>query len=294
MKTTSEIKFKLKDILPAPIFKTIYLIWSKSIKYIHIHIKDYKSLKFKNPIFKHVAHEGINFEILIDPKNGCVDKEIFVTGKWEPHFLSIIKENLKEGGVFVDIGANIGHHSLFASRVVGDSGKVISFEPQVKIFNQFQKSIEKNNFKNIVVHNKGCGDKEMSASVYSNNDNIGGASVYFSEEKENNEKIDIIIPDKILETESRINFIKIDTEGYELEVLRGLKNTIKKYRPIIYLEYSPSLYKMIDKNKGKEIISLLKDQEYHIYDVENYKVIDLKDFDYYEKNKIGWTNFICK
>ncbi|MDQ5957612.1 MAG: hypothetical protein QG614_587 [Patescibacteria group bacterium] len=290
---TNELKFTLMKILPKPIFKLVYFIWS----HIAIHIFSFfwknKLNNFKAPTVKEVNASGVKFQILIDPENGTVDNEIFLAGVYEPHFLSVIKEHLKEGGTYVDIGSNIGQHALFSSVVVGNTGKVIAFEPVKRIYEQFLKSVDINNFKNIILYNNGCGERVENLPIYSSNENAGASSVLSSDNKQKIGDIDIIVPDDILIKEDKISLIKIDVEGFELEVLQGLKNTISKFKPIIFIEYSPYYYRMKDANKGKEIIQFLKSFNYNIFDIENQKYISVDDFEYYESNNIMQTNFLC-
>lgn len=272
-----------------------YVIFFQKIAILIQNPKDrIRLLKFKKPFFYNVFFKNINFDILINKNNGMVDNEIFLQGAYEKKTLNLFFEEVKLGDVFVDIGANIGQHSLFASYLVGENGKVIAFEPLQSIYNQFNKSIEKNNLKNIVVYNNGCGSKEEIIPIYSTKENMGSSSVLYSPDKKKNGEIKIIIPDNILKNEDRIDFIKIDVEGYELEVLKGLEKTIKKFHPKIFIEYSPYYYELKDKNINKEIIDFLLDNHYKIIDVENgNREIDKNSFYKLEKEKLEQTNFFC-
>lgn len=252
-------------------------------------------LMYPKGYFKKINFLDIKFYLKIDfYKNGGVDGSIFLKGVFEPEYLELFKNNLDTGNTFIDIGANIGHHSLFASKVVGDNGKVIAFEPLKDIYNQFQESINKNNFKNITLYNKGCGSKEEILTIYSTNKNIGGSSVIPSPDKRENGKIEIIVPDNILENEKRVDFIKIDVEGYELEVLKGLKNTIQKFHPKIFLEYSPYYYELKDENISREIVEFLLENNYRITDLENNnRDVNIDTLKIFEKENLRQSNFFC-
>ena len=154
----------------------------------------------------------------------------------------------------LDIGANIGNHSLYFSKVAGFK-KIICFEPVEDTFNLLKKNVEINNLENVIFPQKvGVGKKEGKAKVLSYNIfNTGGAELEESEDGE----IKIVSVDE-LELES-VDFVKIDTEGFEKAVIEGAINTLKKYHPIIYIEILDKNYEYINE-KLVEI---------------NYKCIDL-------------------
>lgn len=80
-----------------------------------------------------------------------VGRQIIQSQSFEPHVASVLKDVLKPGSVFVDLGANIGYFSLMAATFVGPTGKVISFEPNARNLGLFYASIVENGMKNIVV-----------------------------------------------------------------------------------------------------------------------------------------------
>jgi len=278
----SKIKYSLKKLLPKRIFDIVLGIWQKIlIKGIlaidKIRLKNfttYRSIK--------TTHRGHDFSIFISPQNGFIDKHIYLYGIYEPHILDLIAKYLKEGGVFIDIGANIGQHSLFAGSIVGNSGKVYSFEPIPYIYNQLLDSVKINHFENIITaHNTALGEKDGTETLYVETNNVGGSSIVGHHGIEN-KKISITIKkvDDILANVERINMIKIDVEGYEYEVLSGMQKTLARCNPIIILEFSGQLYFAKDKTRGEKIISLLENAGYDLYDIEDYmkKVTSKNEF----------------
>jgi FkbM family methyltransferase len=242
---------------------------------------------------------GAKFKIILNPKNGTVDNEIFLQGVYEPSFLKVVKENLKAGDTYIDIGANIGQHSLFASRIVGEGGKVIAFEPVHKIYSQFQRSIKLNNIENIKVHNLACGEEKKEMFIYMTESNMGGSSLVFGIENREKDKIHVVTADSILSNESKINFVKIDVEGYEYEVLLGLVEILKTHHPKIMLEYSYGGYRETGLSNEKKILDLLFALNYSLYDIENNdkevpKLENNFDYTYFDHNKIIQTNLLCK
>ena len=239
-----------------------------------------------------VKYSGFRFKIIIDPKNGFVDRTIFVNQVYEPDILSVIHKHLKAGDTFVDIGANIGQHSLFAACVVGEKGTVVAFEPIPAIVDQFSRSVSMNNLgQTIRVINAGCGSAHQTVILHTNPTNMGGSSIHVSPSgSDSSESITLITADSILQEYPKIHFIKIDTEGHEYEVIQGLEKTIVRDHPKILLEFSPSFRKDIT---GFDILSLLEANTYTFYDLENgHSVID--DLQTWTLNfKKIQTNLLC-
>lgn len=265
-----KIKYLILNNLPKPIYNIFFLFWKYFIK----PISHQKLKKFKGEELKNINAENLSFQIYINKENGKVDQDIYLEGVYEPFFLSIIKKHINIGDVFIDIGGNIGHHSLFASLLVGGSGKVIAFEPIERLYSQFQKSIEINNFKNIELFNFGCGDEEKEFEIFFKKENMGASSIVDRKRSDGSETIKIAVPDKFLSGEPKINFIKIDVEGFEYNVLRGLTEIIIKHHPKILIEYTPSYYAKADESHSEKIIEFLLDNQYNILDIENNKQIN--------------------
>ena len=133
-------------------------------------------------------------------------------------------------GTFLDVGANIGNHSLMFNRL-RPNVTIHSFEP---IFKNYVLLYENTKNKlNIKTYNVGLGStNEVVPTHQPNYNNSGGNRI----DKENGtgENI-IIIPGDAMKIKD-VSFIKIDVEGYELEVLKGLNGTISKYGPNIWIE----------------------------------------------------------
>ena len=277
----SKIKNKLKKVLPKPVFNALLASWQKVFIKLVGMLDVIRLKKFTTYHSVKLTHQNKIFSLFISPKNGFVDERIYLYGVYEPAILDLIAKDLKEGGTFVDIGANIGHHSMFAASVVGNTGKVYSFEPIPRIYNQLLDSVHLNKFDNIVkAYNFALGEKDEVKNLYLEPKNIGGSSLV--EARGRNEKIEVKIAkgDDTLLNLNKIDLIKIDVEGYEYEVLSGIKDSLTKYKPAIILEFSGEFYKNRTDDHGDKIISLLQNLKYSIFDIEDAmeEIISKKDF----------------
>lgn len=167
--------------------------------------------------------------------------EILYHAFWDKMFLAelnSIKDFVKKGDTVIDIGGNLGFFVLILSELVGNSGKIYSFEPSKQLNQKLASTIKINNLKNVSVVNLALGDSEGSTTLHYNPKQSGLSSIV--SDLENNslsEEIKITTLDKFAQNISgRVSFIKIDTEGFEPKVLKGAKQLIKRDKPTIYIE----------------------------------------------------------
>jgi FkbM family methyltransferase len=145
---------------------------------------------------------------------------------------------LREGDTFVDIGANEGMMSLLASRIVGGSGKVIAFEPNPVPRALFESAIARNTISNVTIVPAGLGEMEATLPLSVPKINTGEGS--FGGSQYSDDETEIVLcqvyrGDAVLSRESPA-LIKIDVEGFELHVLRGLEATLRRSRSPLIIE----------------------------------------------------------
>lgn len=143
---------------------------------------------------------------------------------------------IKPGMNILDIGANIGETSMAFSKLTGEKGRVFSFEPDPQTFARLVKHLELNGCTNVIPVNKGLGQKAGELFLEEGEHNSGGNRI--SPDQQHGKKIAVTTLDHFV-TESKlekIDFIKIDVEGYEYNVLLGAEGTINKQRPSFFIE----------------------------------------------------------
>jgi FkbM family methyltransferase len=149
--------------------------------------------------------------------------------------------NEKQNPIFIDVGANVGQHSLFMSKFCDE---VHSFEPYDRVKDIFISKLLYNKCSNIIVHNVGLGEKSEFLDFYAPaGRNIGTGSFMAEHAKDNNIKygeLEIVEGDLYISKLNlkKVDLIKIDVEGFEKYVLLGLRDTLEKYRPSVVMEYS--------------------------------------------------------
>ena len=199
-----------------------------------------------------------NTDIKVLFNKDVISSNILLNGVYEKELLDFNLELCKKVGKLknfsvADIGANIGNHSLYFSNYFK---KVYAFEAHPKIFSVNQ--LNTSNKKNIELFNFGLGDTNKNSFIYENEHNMGGSSVINKVGKKI--QIKILTLDKIKKIK-KLLLIKIDVEDFELQVLKGSLNTIKKFKPIIVFE---------SWSKHNSKVSFLKKLNYKIFIVKNF------------------------
>jgi len=167
------------------------------------------------------------------------------------NWLDFAKEEFLQG-VAIDIGANIGNHSLYFSDYFK---KVYSFEPNKNTFNLL--SYNASLVDNIECFNYGLSDKESTCPMTFDKKNIGGAKLA-SGISSNTVSVSLKTLDQSIDLGEQIRLLKIDVEGHELEVLKGAKKTITTHQPIIIFEQLSSEF----HNGTSNCIEKLKEYGY--------------------------------
>ena len=193
-----------------------------------------------------------------------VTRTILMRGIWEPEITRIV-ESLPEGAVFIDVGAHVGYYSLLASTRVGVAGTVVSVEPNPSTAEKLRRNIRLSGARNISVQELACTDTEKTLQFFQAGPyNTGGSSL--SATTAGNRKpvavrglpLDAIV--KALDLR-RIDLVKIDVEGAELQVLRGMKEALAKHHPEVVIELIPHLLANLGASID-EVSSLLRQAGY--------------------------------
>ena len=200
--------------------------------------------------------------------NNYIEWNIFFLGGYEKGELALYRrvlKNLYKDPLMLDIGSNNGSHSLYLSRYCN---KIFSFEPDKRIYKLLNKNLQLNRIKNIETFNLALSDLNKKNRIfYSSNDfNLGTGSL--NKDHNLNNKKEILVSsikgDQIYNKVSKVDFIKIDVEGHELNVLEGLRKIIEEFSPTIAIEISNKSLKLI-RNKLK--LKLLIYKRYSIFKI---------------------------
>ena len=190
---------------------------------------------------------------------------------YERCFTDFAHQVIKPEDVALDIGANLGYHTITMGELVGNSGHVISFEPQRIIYQQLNCNIFLNGLGNVYTFPYALGENKGEVYIqepdyynvgeWPNVTNIGNTSI-------NVEKRGVPVHQTTLDSVNlnKLNFIKIDIQGSELSCLKGGYNTISKFKPYIFMEIEEVQLKKFGLTTS-DLINYTKNLGYKLYQI---------------------------
>lgn len=181
--------------------------------------------------------------MIYNKKDIYIGRSFDAYGEFSEEEVTLFRCVLRLGMIVLDIGANIGAHTLPLAKLVGESGLVLAFEPQRILFQTLAGNMAINSITNVHCFQKAVGKKRGTGYIpemyYNEYNNFGGIGL-----TDKGVPVEIISVDDLNLRDC--HFMKIDVEGMELDVLEGAQNTIKSFKPVIYAEN--------DRNENSDMI----------------------------------------
>jgi FkbM family methyltransferase len=223
--------------------------------------------------------------------------ELSLNGMYEPMETETIRKIVKRGDSVLDVGAHIGYYSLILSDLVGKEGRVFAFEPDSKNFALLKKNVEINDLQNVTIVNKAVSDKSGSLLLYNGGGNSQNPTV--GNNGGESTKVPCVSIDSYFDEDHRkIDFVKMDIEGSELFVLKGMEQLLQKNPHIkLIVEFYPLGLSSAGVNP-KTLLGYLKDRFFTLYNIDeetgNVYPIDIAHFlEEYTVQKKNATNLLC-
>lgn len=200
----------------------------------------------KDLVAKHIVINlnGIKFR--------CVDSEsIWILSPTHEEWMLDYLSSLGKDDIFLDVGAHVGKYTVLAARKVGDKGLVVAIEPHPENYRTLIENVRINGLNNVIALNIAAWSEESTLRLF-----VGDEHGHHSVKKDfglgfinvQAKALDNVLNELKIK---RVNFIKVDVEGAELEVLKGLSETLEKYCPIVVVEVLGDLEKVKEYMNGK-------------------------------------------
>jgi len=193
---------------------------------------------------KTIRNKWNGYLITLDLSNWS-ERYTYFLGRYHAVQLQLaMSEVLEPGDRFVDIGSNIGMISLHGAALVTDSGRIDSVEPNPDCCKRILDVLKLNTIEHVHLHRVGLSDQEGSLTlrVISHDAGLGTFALPRADEKgliSNTFEVPVVTGDSvIMESSTPVKLVKIDVEGFELRVLRGLSETLGTWLPIVVAEVS--------------------------------------------------------
>lgn len=181
--------------------------------------------------------------MFVDLRDSAVSTHLFVAKTWEPEETRLVSSLLRQGDVFVDVGANVGYFTLIASDAVGKTGKVFAFEPEPNNFALLRKNAEVNHCANAVCEQKAITNANQPIKLYLSSFNYGDHRIFQSHDDEGynrgqerpSTEAEGVTLDSYFPSGTRIDFIKMDVQGAEYFALQGMERVLRDNADVVLL-----------------------------------------------------------
>lgn len=197
-------------------------------------------------------------------------------GCGERHILELLISKLRAGDVIYDIGSHVGLYTIVLAKVVGPQGQVIAFEPESQNHKHLLSNVELNDLMNVRVFRKALGDQDSEKKLYIGDDTGNSSLVRPYATETSYELVELVNGDRFVEAENLPlpRVVKIDVEGYEYNVIEGLRHTLGQpacelvcceiHPTLLPAEVKPEIVLELLKSLGFGHINLyIRESEYH-------------------------------
>ncbi|WP_018289983.1 FkbM family methyltransferase [Verrucomicrobium sp. 3C] len=186
----------------------------------------------------------------------------FLTGRREEEFQDALSRAIRPGASYWDVGANVGFYTMLGSRLVGPGGRVVAIEPDPENANRLRAAVEKNGFRNVEVAEVALSSSEGVMALERHGamsrlqaaQNVDGTAMV---------PVTVSTMEKLAERFGVPDVVKIDVEGAEVDVLRGMGPHYQDRKPLFLIEFHSK--ELLEEAKG-----LLPDYEFRPIDAEHW------------------------
>lgn len=206
----------------------------------------------------------------------------------EKEELKFINKNIKKGDNVIDLGANIGYYTILMSKLVGDEGKVFSFEPDPNSAEILKMNIDLNDCKNVIIVQKAVHNETNKVKFYICDTDNRNNSMYM-EYNDSIEVESIKLDDYFKDYTESITFIKMDIQGSEVNVLKGMQSLLQKNRNLVLVtEIFPQALTKAGTTTD-EYMKIIQDNGFKIFNSDG----TIADVNILTKNEYEYKDIIC-
>ena len=194
------------------------------------------------------------YRVCVQPRDADFARAIIASRDYEPHVRRAVRDRLDPGDVVVDVGANVGCIALLAATLVGDRGTVVAVEPNPDNLQMLYAGMVLNDVANVRVlpHAASVRSEVCSLSRDTSNSNLvaaqaPGLCVYTQ----------TVVLDEVLAALPRLDLVKMDVEGHEIDAFDGFRASIERHRPALVVEFNPRCLVQLEQREPAELLDRL-------------------------------------
>lgn len=204
-----------------------------------------------------------------------IDWVTYFHGMYEPQMSTLFEKLLGRDGVAVDVGANVGAHTLTLSRLVGANGRVVAFEPNPAIREKLHRNVQLNALGNVSIFGCALGEfpdvlqLRVPRKDSFEGSNPGLASLMALDTPHDCVDVTVRRFDDVADELAlqRLDLIKIDVQGYEQQVLKGMDASLRRFRPAVIFEFEEWAWKK-SGSTWEGVYAQLSRLQYEIWQVD--------------------------
>ena len=205
-------------------------------------------------------------KMAVDTRDSLLAPWLLLDGLWESHVTAWMHETLRDGHVFVDVGANVGYFTLLGGRLVGASGRVVAVEAHPGLVDILRRNVAMNGFHGrIKVWHRAAWSEATTLDFhervhFSANSSVGrsdGDALADLADSENVVRVEAARLDDLVQDLPRVDVVKVDVEGSEVQAFTGMEQTLRANpAAVVLFEWSPAQIQQVGRSPS-ELLDLL-------------------------------------
>ena len=254
------------------------------------------SLPFRWLLYPQAVITADHFRLRIDLRDRVIAGSLFKWRTWEPEMVALFRMLSLRGGVCVDVGANLGWHTLVLSECVGPGGKVFAFEPNPHSHQLLLENLRLNNINNVVAARSALGERGENRRLQIHPYNWGDNRIIADRQAgARHEPISVRAGDELLAAvpAGAIKLIKVDTQGYDHFVVRGLHDSLlRNPEAVLAVEVEPAMLHEAGTS-AREFVAYLIEQGFSGWELQPHRAFPLLAPEHYEiVDEVGNANLV--
>ncbi|MFC4034051.1 FkbM family methyltransferase [Streptomyces polygonati] len=236
-------------------------------------LADFLNPRLRDEPRRRVTESAVGPRFAVDTQD-LIQRYVYLFGVWEPRMTQWLRRRLRPGDTFIDVGANIGYFSVLASQLVGPEGRVVAIEASRAFQDRLEQNARLNGCTNIRAVHTAVSDKRQTLTfILASSNNMGANSIVpYDGPAESTFEIEAFpLPDVLDEDEiANARIIKVDVEGAEGSVVRGMAPLLDRLRPDaeITVEVTPERMAQLGDSVG-ELLETMRGAGFHVYRLAN-------------------------
>lgn len=246
-----------------------------SLSDVHHILSFFDRQTYPSPVSVHLGHDQIlwheedGLRFALDPDDAAVTPFV-LDRNFEPHVAAVLRERCRPGFRAIDIGANVGYHTVRLASLVGPSGSVLAVEANADNCLLLWAAVEKNNLTNVTLLPVGLG-RNQGWSYFTTHVGTNGGLLNESSRstvRDAGTIVPLLPLDDVVAADQDVDLVKVDVEGAEGLVIAGGAEMITRCRPLVVSEFSCDMLRRISGMAPRAYLALFTDLGYCINVIE--------------------------